>query len=81
MKLELNKSTTKKPKVMCRVCRVPTRHTVHVSVDTSDSEDMGYGHSYDWSEAHQILQCNGCETFTFRKESSNSEDVNEYSIL
>lgn len=36
---------------------------------------MGYGNSYEWAAHYEVLQCDGCGSIAFRKETSNSEDL------
>lgn len=55
----------------CPQCARNTKHTVLASVaevGDIDGPDISYRHE------HDIVQCDGCETICFRKESMNSED-------
>jgi hypothetical protein len=61
--------------VPCTKCTSETKHLVWTSIEERGSEPMGGGNTYDWSADYQIIQCLGCETVSFRKESSNSEDT------
>lgn len=70
--VELNKSQNEIERLACENCLTETRHTVLVSVDVS-------GQALDWdyyfNEKFQIVQCLGCETISFCKRHSNSEEV------
>lgn len=72
--LKKNKNTDKKIDVACGVCKRSTKHLVVVDVDLKGQEPMGPRDTYDWYNEYQIIQCQGCETISFRKTHSNSED-------
>jgi hypothetical protein len=57
----------------CLSCQSETVHRVVSSLD-SNGEMASGTYSYQWKEEHQIIQCQGCRSFSFRHESSNSED-------
>ncbi len=60
--------------VHCIECKRPTRHLVTVSLDNTGSEsDEREGWSVDWSDRYQVIECQGCETVSFRHESWFSE--------
>ncbi|WP_068828059.1 DUF4145 domain-containing protein [Pseudomonas sp. BMS12] len=63
-----------KYKFICRECSRETTHIIVAAYKESGSQDCGRGNSYDWNEANQIIQCQGCEAVSFRVESTNSED-------
>lgn len=69
-KMEINKSTGEKIKVYCNRCKNETNHTVLQSVDPHGSEqvDCGDGQTedFEWINNYQIIQCQGCETISFR---------------
>ncbi|MBV5346732.1 DUF4145 domain-containing protein [bacterium] len=70
-----NKSKGTFLNVQCTNCKVPTRHQVAASLDRSGSEfDRHEGWSVDWTDDYQILQCQGCESVSFRHRSWFSED-------
>lgn len=60
----------------CIKCTIQTWHRVIVEVDES-----GYdGHPDDgvqWRTEHQIVQCNGCKTISYRSAGTHSEDYDE----
>lgn len=58
----------------CSKCDGKTYHKVLLSVDESGEEHSGDFDFY-WAIHYQILQCQGCKTISFRKISSNSEDI------
>lgn len=55
-------------------CSGATYHKVISSVDLDGHVTDG-GYDFYWDSHHQIIQCQGCKTFSFRKASSNSEDM------
>lgn len=59
--------------VSCSKCSGKTSHKVVSSYDLRGEDDDGQ-YSIQWSVDHQIIQCLGCKTISFRKASSNSED-------
>lgn len=71
---EHNKSQNEKIVVPCAKCSGKTNHVVLLSADISGEENSV---DYYWSESYQIIQCRGCQTISFRTESSNSEDYDE----
>lgn len=63
-------------RVLCVRCKQETRHIVCQSLDTSGSERVGQQSDYEisWKSSHQIIQCQGCETVSFRHWGEFSED-------
>ena len=55
--------------VACLKCSGKTFHKALVSVDESGNHG-----DIDWHNAHQIVQCLGCKTLSYRIVSSNSEE-------
>ncbi len=72
--LKLNETKDKKLLVSCGECKRETNHTVLVSADLSGTDEVGRGYEVHWASNHQIIQCQGCDTISFRKANSNSED-------
>lgn len=70
---EINKSAGEVIRLLCNQCDNDTAHKVLVSVDNRGSEGSG-NHSVDWHNAHQLLECQGCQDITSRTIFSNSED-------
>lgn len=69
-----NETKDKIVSVQCIECKRTTRHRVIVSIDKSGSEyDDGEEWSIDWSDRHQVIECQGCETVSFRHLSWFSE--------
>jgi hypothetical protein len=69
--LSLNKTKDEVYLIPCQRCLIHTRHKVLLSADVSGrtlEEDIHY-----WDE-YQIVQCQGCEAISFRKNSTNTED-------
>lgn len=71
---DVNKSAGEVVDVPCIQCRRSTKHKVLVSADLS-GEDWYGSNSVQYNVHHQITQCQGCETITFRTSSTNSEDL------
>jgi hypothetical protein len=63
--VDLNKTQSEELKVLCATCRNTTNHVVVVSVDSSDTEDDG-DERFRTEDNFQILQCRGCDAYTFR---------------
>lgn len=59
--------------VSCSKCSGKTAHKVVSSYDLRGEHSDGV-FSMQWAVDHQIIQCLGCKTISFRKASSNSED-------
>lgn len=60
--------------IYCIECKRPTRHLVTVSIDKIGSEFNDHeGWSVDWSDRYQVIECQGCETVSFRHQSWFSE--------
>jgi hypothetical protein len=64
-------STGEQLRTPCSTCRVETKHVVVKAVDIQDSDEE---HGVTFSMSHQLVQCQGCETVSYRRVSSNSED-------
>lgn len=77
-KTESNKTKDQKLKVYCSKCKQITNTLVMQSVDCDGSEVVGHyeGHAetIDWANNYQIIQCQGCETITFRHVNWFSEE-------
>ncbi len=58
--------------VECTKCSGKTSHSVLAIVDVRGSEG-DHRYSFDWHTAHQLIQCLGCKTISYRVVSSNSE--------
>lgn len=65
-KIEENKTKGKSLKIQCSECNRKTRHLILQSIDTSGSELVDQQYSVDWADHYQIVQCQGCETISFR---------------
>jgi hypothetical protein len=77
--VEENKSKGEKFKAFCATCKTETNHGAVQSVDTTGSEYYGSDeYSIDWSDRYQIIQCLGCDTFSFRHENWFSEAQEQY---
>lgn len=63
--------------VHCAMCNHETKHRVLVSVDEEGkSYDKSEKFGVDWANHYQIIQCQGCETISFRHVHWFSEDEN-----
>lgn len=69
-----NETKGKIVSIHCIECQRPTRHLVTVSLDKKGSDsDEEEGWSVDWSDRYQVIECQGCETVSFRHQSWFSE--------
>lgn len=77
LKVVENETKDKIVSVHCIECKRATRHRVTVSLDKTGSETNGQeGWSVDWSDRYQVIECQGCETVSFRHQSWFSEEQN-----
>ena len=70
---EMNKTANVILDVECGECRRSTKHRVLASADV-DGEDWFGRNSVQYWVHYQIVQCQGCESTTYRTSSENSED-------
>lgn len=70
---EENETKNKKFKVPCIKCKGKTSHKVLQSLDYSAREWINKGFTIDWVDNYQIIQCQGCESISFRHRSWFSE--------
>ncbi len=71
---ELDPSDGKELFLSCEQCVSDTKHKVIRSARYNGSAtDM----EFDWWEIYQIVQCQGCESISFRKSTANSENYYE----
>jgi len=70
----LNKTQKERAKVLCAECKRPTNHEVILSADIDGREDFAEDDWIAWDVHYQIIQCQGCDSLSFRKTDSNSED-------
>ena len=73
IKYHLNKTLNIELELPCQKCSGKTSHRALATVDVRGSEG-DHDRSFDWSIDHQIVQCLGCKSISFRIASSNSED-------
>lgn len=73
-KFELNKTANQIVDVLCIECKRTTKHKVLVSSECS-YEYVELHDTFYADTNHQIIQCQGCETVSFRVISMNSEDI------
>lgn len=70
---KLGCATDPEQSVECTKCSGKTSHTALATVDIIGREgDSNY--SFDWHTGHQLTQCLGCKSISYRIVSSNSED-------
>ena len=78
---DVNETKDDKLKVYCAKCQGKTNHLVMQSVDCNASEIIGYykgrPEAIHWSDNYQIIQCQGCNSITFRQLSYFSEAVQQ----
>jgi len=65
-KVELNKTGGEVHSVICKMCKNSTRHKVITSVDKGGKISNEYDEVTHWGESYQIIECQGCETISFR---------------
>jgi hypothetical protein len=59
-------------KELCATCNVTTKHTI------VHEENENFDEDYFWEQVKwQIIQCDGCGTFSFRYDKVNQDDLNE----
>lgn len=63
-----------KKRFVCRECSKETLHVIVAAYTEQGSEDCAGGNSFDWHTVSQIIQCQGCESVSFRVRETNSED-------
>jgi hypothetical protein len=69
-----NDSKGKILSIHCIECKRSTRHLVTVSLDKTGSESIHReGWNIAWSDRYQVIECQGCETVSFRHQSWFSE--------
>lgn len=77
IKYDLNKTQDEEMELPCIKCSGKTAHKALVSVDMRGSHRSRCGNFFDWSEDHQIVQCMGCKSLSYRIACSNSEDYHQ----
>ncbi|WP_294053267.1 DUF4145 domain-containing protein [Thiolapillus sp.] len=73
-----NYRADKKVDVTCRECKRSTKHLILSDVCLKGCEDIAPYGDFIWYDEHQIVQCHGCETISFRKTHNNSEDLTHF---
>lgn len=58
----------------CGICKRYTKHLILSDISLNGHDDSPDGY-YGWNDQYQIIQCQGCETVSFRKIHENSEDI------
>ena len=66
-------------KAHCRKCNIVTNHIIIADYNLSDEKTWGINYYYCWYTKYQIISCKGCESVSFRKTESNSEDYSQIS--
>jgi hypothetical protein len=75
-----SKTKDKVLSVHCATCNHSTKHKVVVSLDKDGTEyDEREDWSVEWADHYQVIQCQGCETVTFRHVHWFSEDMDPFS--
>lgn len=78
-----NQTKDKVLSVQCLSCKGATKHRVTGSLDKEGTEyDQCEGWSVDWTDRYQIIQCQGCDSVSFRHQSwfSEGQDFDEDGI-
>ena len=82
--VSFNKSQGEKFKAFCATCRAETNHVAVQTVDVDGDEVIRYGpdendqDAIQWSNRYQVIQCMGCDTFSFRHRAWFSEAEEYY---
>ncbi len=76
-KIKENKTKGESLKIQCTVCDGKTTHLILQSIEVSCSELINRQFSVEWLDNYEILQCQGCETITFRHLNWFSEDPDD----
>lgn len=71
--LAINKRQGRKVECACRECHRMTKHEI-VTEATLSGSSGGYDFEISWATEYQVVRCLGCETLSFRRTNSNSED-------
>jgi hypothetical protein len=71
---EVNKTAGNMLDVPCGECKRKTKHKVLASSELEGEEWSGDNYSVGYWVNHQIIQCQGCETTSFRMSSSDTGD-------
>ncbi len=84
--MEENKSKGSAIRVLCPECNRKTKHLVLGSIETDGSELYEQSITISWSDTYQIIQCQGCETISFRhlnwfSENQSFDDDGSYERL
>ena len=72
-KTVLNKNQFQIVKVLCNRCKNPTNHKILTSVEESGSVDLPYDDFFAWNNNFEIIECQGCQSISFRLVKSDSE--------
>lgn len=65
-KITENKTKGRALKLLCSDCNRSTKHIVLASIDEDGSEEWDEDCWISWENNYQIVQCQGCETISFR---------------
>jgi hypothetical protein len=60
--------------VACAKCGPDRAHVIAATIKEYNEDDCDGGGSFEWINRYDIIQCCGCEDYSFRKTQSNSED-------
>lgn len=69
IKYGVSKAPQAEVEIACVKCTGKTAHAIMTAVDAKGSDD-----DFDWHTGHQLVQCLGCKSVSYRIVSSNSED-------
>ena len=71
--LVINKRQGQTVECSCRECHRSTKHEIVTEATKNGSTGLREYDIY-WATEYQVVRCRGCETLSFRRVSSNSED-------
>ncbi len=70
--VRVGKNSDTKVDAACGTCKRSTKHLILVDASLKKSEDLDYEY-YACTEEYQVVQCQGCESISFRKTHEDSE--------
>ncbi len=77
IKLEKDRNAGKKLESSCGTCKRVTKHLILAEIHLHGTDEDVPIYSYQWIDEYQIIQCQGCETVTFRKTHENEVELRE----
>jgi hypothetical protein len=73
IKITENGTKGKSLEILCKYCKVETNHLVFASIEVNGFKEFGEDYHINWNSSYQIIKCSGCNDFSFRIETIDSE--------